>query len=164
GAAAAGPRLVGRGPGGRGGPAQTWRAGPGARRGGGRRGVGPPFVLGGAALRALGPPFVLVGPPQLRPAAGPARHGPLVRRYRDRREGQIMGDPLKEQDETLAALRQGVAGGGPSLGGAPGPLGRGGAAAGPARRGLPERLFYDRAAEPLLGELGGPLPEEGAGT
>ena len=24
--------------------------------------------------------------------------------------------------------------------------------------------MYDRAAEPLLGELGGPLPEEGSGT
>ena len=57
-----------------------------------------------------------------------------------------MGDPLKEQDETLAALRQVVE------------------AAGPYLEGLPERLVYDRAAEPLLGELGGPLPEEGAGT
>ena len=57
-----------------------------------------------------------------------------------------MGDPLKEQDETLAALRQVVA------------------AAGPYLEGLPERLVYDRAAEPLLGELGGPLPEEGTGT
>ena len=57
-----------------------------------------------------------------------------------------MGDPLKEQDETLAALRQVVA------------------AAGPYLEGLPERLVYDRAAEPLLGELGGALPEEGTGT
>jgi hypothetical protein len=57
-----------------------------------------------------------------------------------------VGDPLKEQDETLAALRQVVE------------------AAGPYLEGLPERLVYDRAAEPLLGELGGPLPEEGAGT
>ena len=37
-------------------------------------------------------------------------------------------------------------------------------AAGPWLDGLPERLVYDRGAEPLLGELGGPLPEEGAGT
>ena len=57
-----------------------------------------------------------------------------------------MGDPLKEQDETLAALRQVLD------------------AAGPYLEGLPERLVYDRTAEPLLGELGGPLPEEGAGT
>jgi Pyridoxal-dependent decarboxylase conserved domain len=57
-----------------------------------------------------------------------------------------VGDPLKEQDEALAALRQVVE------------------AAGPYLEGLPERLVYDRAAEPLLGELGGPLPEEGAGT
>ena len=57
-----------------------------------------------------------------------------------------MGDPLKEQDEALAALRQVLD------------------AAGPYLEGLPERLVYDRAAEPLLGELGGPLPEEGAGT
>jgi glutamate/tyrosine decarboxylase-like PLP-dependent enzyme len=57
-----------------------------------------------------------------------------------------VGDPLKEQDETLAALRQVVA------------------AAGPYLDGLPERPVYDRAAEPLLGELGGALPEEGAGT
>ena len=57
-----------------------------------------------------------------------------------------MGDPLKEQDETPAALRQVLD------------------AAGPYLEGLPERLVYNRAAEPLLGELGGPLPEEGAGT
>jgi glutamate/tyrosine decarboxylase-like PLP-dependent enzyme len=57
-----------------------------------------------------------------------------------------VGDPLKEQDETLAALRQVLD------------------AAGPYLEGLGERLVYDRAAEPLLGELGGPLPEEGAGT
>ena len=57
-----------------------------------------------------------------------------------------MGDPLKEQDEALAALRQVLD------------------AAGPYLEGLGERLVYDRAAEPLLGELGGPLPEEGAGT
>jgi glutamate/tyrosine decarboxylase-like PLP-dependent enzyme len=57
-----------------------------------------------------------------------------------------VGDPLKEQDEALAALRQVVE------------------AAGPWLEGLPERLVYDRGTEPLLGELGGPLPEEGAGT
>src|SRR5262245_47916297 len=37
-------------------------------------------------------------------------------------------------------------------------------AAGPYLDGLPERLVYDRGAEPLLGELDGPLPEEGSGT
>ena len=37
-------------------------------------------------------------------------------------------------------------------------------AAGPYLDRLPERLVYDREAEPLLGELGGPLPEEGSGT
>jgi glutamate/tyrosine decarboxylase-like PLP-dependent enzyme len=57
-----------------------------------------------------------------------------------------VGDPLKEQGEALAALRQVME------------------AAGPWLEGLPERLVYDRGAEPLLGELGGPLPEEGAGT
>ncbi len=57
-----------------------------------------------------------------------------------------MGDPLREQAETLAALRRVLD------------------AAGPYLEGLPERLVYDRAAEPLLGELAGPLPEQGAGT
>ena len=57
-----------------------------------------------------------------------------------------MGDPLKEQAETLPALRQVVD------------------AAGPYLDRLPRRLVYDRAAEPMLGELGGPLPEEGEGT
>jgi glutamate/tyrosine decarboxylase-like PLP-dependent enzyme len=57
-----------------------------------------------------------------------------------------MGDPLNEQAETLAALRQVVD------------------AAGPYIDKLPQRLVYDRAAEPLLGELGGPLPEQGSGT
>jgi hypothetical protein len=57
-----------------------------------------------------------------------------------------VGDPLNEQAETLAALRQVVD------------------AAGPYLDRLPQRLVYDRAAEPLLGELGGPLPEEGSGT
>jgi len=53
---------------------------------------------------------------------------------------------LREQAETLAALRRVLD------------------AAGPYLEGLPERLVYDRAAEPLLGELAGPLPEQGAGT
>jgi len=57
-----------------------------------------------------------------------------------------VGDPLHEQDETLAALRQVVD------------------AAGPYLDRLPKRLVYDRTAEPLLGELGGPLPEQGSGT
>jgi glutamate/tyrosine decarboxylase-like PLP-dependent enzyme len=57
-----------------------------------------------------------------------------------------MGDPLKEQAETLAALRQVLD------------------AAGPYLDRLPERLVYDRTAEPLLGELDGTLPEHGAGT
>jgi glutamate/tyrosine decarboxylase-like PLP-dependent enzyme len=57
-----------------------------------------------------------------------------------------VGDPLNEQAETLAALRQVVD------------------AAGPYLERLPQRLVYDRAAEPLLGELGGPLPEQGSGT
>ena len=57
-----------------------------------------------------------------------------------------MGDPLNEQGEILAALRQVVE------------------AAGPYLDGLPTRLVYDRAAEPMLEELGGPLPEQGSGT
>jgi glutamate/tyrosine decarboxylase-like PLP-dependent enzyme len=57
-----------------------------------------------------------------------------------------VGDPLNEQAETLAALRQVVD------------------AAGPYLNGLPDRLVYDRTAEPLLGELDGPLPERGSGT
>ena len=57
-----------------------------------------------------------------------------------------MGDPLNEQGEILAALRQVVE------------------AAGPYMDGLPQRLVYDRAAEPMLEELGGPLPERGWGT
>ena len=57
-----------------------------------------------------------------------------------------MGDPVHEQAETLAALTQVIE------------------AAGPYLEELPERLVYDREAEPLLGELGGPLPEEGSGT
>ena len=57
-----------------------------------------------------------------------------------------MGDPLDEQAETMAALRQVVE------------------AAGPYLEQLPERLVYDKTAEPLLGELGGPLPDQGLGT
>jgi glutamate/tyrosine decarboxylase-like PLP-dependent enzyme len=57
-----------------------------------------------------------------------------------------VGDPLHEQAETLAALRQVVE------------------AAGPYLDQLPRRLVYDRGAEPLLGALDGPLPEQGAGT
>ena len=37
-------------------------------------------------------------------------------------------------------------------------------AAGPFLEQLPERLVYDQSAEPLLGELGGPLPDQGFGT
>jgi len=57
-----------------------------------------------------------------------------------------VGDPLDEQAETLAALRQVVD------------------AAGPFLDGLSQRLVYDRTAEPLLAELGGPLPDRGSGT
>jgi glutamate/tyrosine decarboxylase-like PLP-dependent enzyme len=57
-----------------------------------------------------------------------------------------MGDPLNEQGETLAALHQVVQ------------------AAGPYLDELPRRLVYDRAAEPLLSGLGGPLPDDGTGT
>ena len=55
-----------------------------------------------------------------------------------------MGDPLKEQDEALAAQAGG--GGGRAVAG-----------------GVAGAAVYDRGAEPLLSELG-PLPEEGAGT
>lgn len=57
-----------------------------------------------------------------------------------------MGDPLNEQAETMTALDLVVE------------------AAGPYLDRLPERPVYDRGAEPLLEELGGPLPEQGAGT
>ena len=57
-----------------------------------------------------------------------------------------MGDPLNEQAETLKALKQVVD------------------AAGPYLDELPRRLVYDTGAEPLLAELGGPLPEQGSGT
>jgi glutamate/tyrosine decarboxylase-like PLP-dependent enzyme len=57
-----------------------------------------------------------------------------------------VGDPLDEQTETMAALRQVFE------------------AAGPYLEQLPSRLVYDQTAEPLLGELGGPLPDQGLGT
>jgi glutamate/tyrosine decarboxylase-like PLP-dependent enzyme len=57
-----------------------------------------------------------------------------------------VGDPLTEKDETLAALGRVVG------------------AAGPYLDSLDDRLVYDRAAEPLLAELAGPLPEDGHGT
>jgi glutamate/tyrosine decarboxylase-like PLP-dependent enzyme len=57
-----------------------------------------------------------------------------------------MGDPLHEQGEAAGALRQVYD------------------AALPYLESLPERLVYDRAAEPLLRELAGPLPEHGTGT
>jgi len=57
-----------------------------------------------------------------------------------------MGDPLREQDEVFGALAQ-VAG-----------------AARDYLASLPDRPVYDPTAEPLLLELGGPLPEEGTGT
>jgi glutamate/tyrosine decarboxylase-like PLP-dependent enzyme len=57
-----------------------------------------------------------------------------------------MGDPLHEQGEAAGALRQVFE------------------AALPYLESLPERLVYDRAAEPLLQELAGPLPEQGTGT
>jgi glutamate/tyrosine decarboxylase-like PLP-dependent enzyme len=57
-----------------------------------------------------------------------------------------VGDPLDEQTETMAALRQVVE------------------AARSYLEQLPERLVYDQTAEPLLGELGGPLPDQGLGT
>jgi len=57
-----------------------------------------------------------------------------------------VGDPLYEQAETMAALSQVID------------------AAGPYLDRLPARLVYDRTAEPLLGELDGPLPEQGFGT
>jgi glutamate/tyrosine decarboxylase-like PLP-dependent enzyme len=58
----------------------------------------------------------------------------------------VVSDPLNEQAETLAAL------------------GLVYEAAGPYLDGLPDRLVYDRSAEPLLGDLGGPLPDKGLGT
>ena len=57
-----------------------------------------------------------------------------------------MGDPLREQNEAFGALEQVTA------------------AAQDYLASLAERPVYDPAAEPLLVELGGPLPDEGAGT
>jgi len=57
-----------------------------------------------------------------------------------------MADPLVEQDAVYEALQDVWT------------------AAGPYLRSLPDRLVYDAATEPLLAELGGPLPEQGAGT
>ena len=57
-----------------------------------------------------------------------------------------MADPLHDVAETVPALRQVLD------------------AAGPYLESLPTRPVYDRAAEPLLAELGGPLPELGTGT
>jgi glutamate/tyrosine decarboxylase-like PLP-dependent enzyme len=57
-----------------------------------------------------------------------------------------VADPLREQTETLEALQQVMD------------------AAGPYLEQLPHRLVYDRAAEPLLAELAGALPDHGTGT
>ena len=57
-----------------------------------------------------------------------------------------MADPLDELDETMPALRQVLD------------------AAGPYLDSLPTRLVHDRAALPMLAELGGPLPQQGLGT
>jgi glutamate/tyrosine decarboxylase-like PLP-dependent enzyme len=57
-----------------------------------------------------------------------------------------MGDPLHEETETLAALQKVVD------------------AAGTYLAELPHRLVFDRASEPLLADLAGPLPQDGAGT
>jgi glutamate/tyrosine decarboxylase-like PLP-dependent enzyme len=57
-----------------------------------------------------------------------------------------VADPLHEQGETLAALHQVLA------------------AAECYLDALPERLVWDRAAEPQLKDLAGALPEAGAGT
>jgi glutamate/tyrosine decarboxylase-like PLP-dependent enzyme len=57
-----------------------------------------------------------------------------------------MGDPLAEQGEVFEALQQVVA------------------AANGYLRSLPDRLVYDPTQEPLLLDLGGPLPGEGMRT
>ncbi|MBO0870704.1 MAG: aspartate aminotransferase family protein [Micromonosporaceae bacterium] len=57
-----------------------------------------------------------------------------------------MADPLTEQAQAIEALHEVLA------------------AAGPFLDGLGDRLVYDRAAEPLLAELGGALPTDGIGT
>jgi glutamate/tyrosine decarboxylase-like PLP-dependent enzyme len=58
----------------------------------------------------------------------------------------VVSDPINEQAETLAALRLVYE------------------AAGPYLDRLPNRLVYDRGAEPLLADVGGPLPDKGLGT
>ena len=57
-----------------------------------------------------------------------------------------MADPLREESETRAALQQVMD------------------AAGPYLDQLPQRLVYDRSAEPLLEKLAGALPDQGVGT
>jgi glutamate/tyrosine decarboxylase-like PLP-dependent enzyme len=57
-----------------------------------------------------------------------------------------VADPLREESETIAALHKVME------------------AAGPYLDQLPNRLVYDRTAEPLLAELAGALPDEGRGT
>jgi glutamate/tyrosine decarboxylase-like PLP-dependent enzyme len=57
-----------------------------------------------------------------------------------------MPDPYTERQDTVAALAQVMA------------------AAGPYLDSLPGRKVFDQAAQPLLRELGGPLPEQGMGT
>jgi glutamate/tyrosine decarboxylase-like PLP-dependent enzyme len=57
-----------------------------------------------------------------------------------------MGDPLREQDATRAVLQQVFD------------------AAGPYLDALSDRLVWDSSKESQLGDLGGPLPEDGVGT
>lgn len=57
-----------------------------------------------------------------------------------------MADPLEEQDQAHEALRRVLD------------------AAGPYLDALPDRLVWDSAAEPLLAELDGAIPEQGGGT
>src|SRR5262245_20691669 len=57
-----------------------------------------------------------------------------------------MADPLDDVAETVPALQQVLD------------------AAGPYLDSLPTRLVWDRAAEPLLAQVQGSLPERGAGT
>jgi glutamate/tyrosine decarboxylase-like PLP-dependent enzyme len=57
-----------------------------------------------------------------------------------------VADPLHEQDQALEALQRVLD------------------AAGPFLDALPDRLVWDSAAEPLLGDLTGALPEQGVGT
>jgi hypothetical protein len=57
-----------------------------------------------------------------------------------------MADPLSEQSDVHDAMRLVVR------------------TASAYLESLPERLVYDTANEPLLAQVGGPLPEEGLGT